>query len=77
MAKKHNQQKKRSSIVASLVEKTADVTNVSKRSVQRVIQGDQNNEKVLSVFMYLQEGENALIQEVKKLDLFNEKVATA
>lgn len=40
---------------ATLVKKTAEICKVSERTVRRVIQGDYLNEKILSVYMELQE----------------------
>lgn len=58
---------KRDAINAARVIKTAECVGVSTSLVQKVIRGDRNNDKVLSVFMEIQEGENALLEQVKKL----------
>ena len=63
--------RKRDIIRAARITKTADLVGVSKRAVQLVLNGDRNNETVMTVFMELQEGENKLLQEVKKLVPFN------
>jgi hypothetical protein len=47
--------------------KTAECVGVSTSLVTKVINGERNNDKVLSTFMELQEGENALLDAVKKL----------
>jgi hypothetical protein len=63
--------KKRNAFTASLVKKTSELTGVNVRSVYRIINGDQTNEMVLKVYMQLVEGENLLMQEVKKLIPFS------
>lgn len=61
---------KRSSEVATRVKRTAEIVGVSTRTVYRVIKGQevdkQTIESVLSVYMMLDEGENQLLQAVKK-----------
>lgn len=61
---------KRSSEVATRVKRTAKIVGVSTRTVYRVIKGKevdkQTIESVLSVYMMLDEGENKLLQAVKK-----------
>jgi len=52
---------------AALINKTADMAGVTTRSVRRVLDGDQKNDKVLDAFMMLEEGENLLVQAVKEL----------
>ena len=61
----------RDTIKAARVIKTADVTGVSKRQVRRVIEGDQKNDKILEVYMEIEEGENLLLEAVKKAVPFN------
>lgn len=57
----------RDTINAARVIKTAECVGVSERYVNYVINGERNNDMVLSVFMEIQEGENKLLEEVKKL----------
>ena len=61
----------RDSEVATRVKRTAELTGVDVRSVYRVLNGQQQNEKVLGIYMQLQEGENLLLQAVKELIPFN------
>jgi hypothetical protein len=58
---------KRNAALAARVNKTADITGVSKDFVRKVINGERENETVFSVYMSLYEGENELVKEVKKL----------
>ncbi|MCX6210085.1 MAG: hypothetical protein NTZ59_11480 [Bacteroidetes bacterium] len=58
---------KRDAINAARVIKTAECVGVSTNLVQKVIRGERNNDKVLGVFMEIQEGENKLLEEVKKI----------
>lgn len=60
-----------STIKAATVIKTAIVTGVGQRQVQRVIKGEQKNDKVIEVFMKIEEGENLLLEAVKKAVPFN------
>lgn len=52
---------------AAIIKDTAEVVGVSQRQVQRVLAGNQENEKVVSVFMEISERKNALLKEVKML----------
>lgn len=57
---------------AALIKKTARLTGVSVRSVQRVLEGKQNNPKVVETFMTLEEQigvveDNLLLEAVKDL----------
>lgn len=56
--------------MATRVKRTAEIVGVSTRTVYRVIKGQevdkQTIESVLSVYMMLDEGENQLLQAVKK-----------
>lgn len=64
--------KKRDAENAIRVKRTAEVVGVSIRTVERVIKGEQINEKVLEVYMFLQEGEqNLLLEAVEKAVPFN------
>ena len=55
---------------AALVRKTADITRKSTRQIRRVINGECENEEVMSVYMMLAEGENELLKSVKELVKF-------
>ena len=61
----------RDAIRAARVKRTAEITGVSERHVNRVMIGDQENDKVVLVFMELKEGENKLVEAAKKLVPFN------
>jgi hypothetical protein len=65
--------KKRDSAKAARVQKVANMAGVSIRQVYRVINGDQDNEDILSAYMELLEGENQLLVAVKELIPFNPK----
>lgn len=67
MSKKTVKTKRRDIIKAARVRKTADLTGVSQRHVQRVIEGSRMNDNVLTVFMKIEEGENQLLEAVKNL----------
>lgn len=56
---------------ASTVKDTAELMGVSPRQVRRVLCGDQENEKIIEVFMEITERKNMLLEEVKKLVPFN------
>jgi len=58
---------------AELVKKTASITKKSESMVYRVIAGERENEDVLSVYMFLLQGGNKLVEEAKKLVPFNQK----
>jgi hypothetical protein len=62
---------KRNSEQATRVARTAEICGVSERQVYRVINGDSKNEDVLRVYMEFAEGENALVEMVKKLVPFD------
>jgi predicted transcriptional regulator len=65
----------RSSEVAIRVKRTADIVGVSRRTVYRVIRGEETDketvEKIMVVYMQLSEGETLLIKAVKKAVPFN------
>ncbi len=70
-----NQNRHRSKRRAAIVERTAEITGVSKRYVNLVMAGERNNDHVELVFMELKEGftetENTLVEAAKKLVPFN------
>ncbi|MFN4248931.1 MAG: hypothetical protein ACK4EY_14485 [Flavipsychrobacter sp.] len=51
---------------AAIVHKVARLAGVSKRQVYRVINGEQINEKIMTAYMELLEGEASLLEAVKK-----------
>lgn len=57
----------RDTVRAARIKRTAEIVGVSERYVQLVLNGDRQNDDVLLVYMEMAEGENKLIQEVKKL----------
>jgi hypothetical protein len=65
----------RDSEKAVRVKRTAMIVGVSKRTVYRVIRGEESDEKtvekVMAVYMELSEGETLLIKAVKKALPFN------
>jgi len=67
MTKNMTYTKKRSSSVASRVEKTSKLTGVDKRSVYRIIRGDQKNPKVLETYMQLKECEDLMMLALKPI----------
>lgn len=70
MQKKLNKTSRRDAKRAALVKHTAEITGVSTRTVQRILNGDTKmtgrNEEVFAVFMDLSEGTNNLLAAVKK-----------
>ena len=70
-----NQNRGRSKRRAAIVERTAEITGVTKRYVNLVMAGNRNNDHVALVFMELKEGftetENNLVETAKKLVPFN------
>lgn len=71
MQKSTNNSNKRDSETATRVKRTADLCGVSTRYVYMVIIGDRVDENVLSVYMQLAEGENKLLESVRKVVPFN------
>jgi hypothetical protein len=67
MDKKMRVQNSRDTIKAAMIAKTAEMTGVTKRSVRRVIAGDQQNETVFSTYMTLLEEFNKLPDAVRAL----------
>lgn len=66
MSKKMTYGKERDPEKATRVKRTADLAGVSESTVYKVISGDRVNEEVLSIYMQLEEGENLLVEAVKK-----------
>lgn len=71
MMKNLSNKKNRDVRRAAIIDCTAEVRGVSKRSVQRVLSGDQTNERILSTYFDIDEGLNLLLQNVKLLVPFN------
>ena len=59
--------KKRDAATAARVKKVADIHKVSTRLVYYVIDGERENEAIMTTYMEFVEGENRLLEEVKKL----------
>jgi len=55
--------------IAARIKRTAEITGFSIRSVQRVINGDQNNESVLEVYMQITELDEQADDILKKTSL--------
>lgn len=72
MAKILDETKKRDIIRAATMLETASIVRKSKRHVRRVMDGDNDNDVIEDVFMFLTEGKNKLIEEAKKLVPFPE-----
>ena len=71
---------KRDTKRAATINIVAEIGEVSTRSVRRIVDGEQDNPKVLGVFMEITEGINSLIEntrnnllleEVKRIVPFN------
>jgi hypothetical protein len=62
---------KRDTRRAATTIETAEVVGVSPRSVRRVLEQKQENETVLNVFMFLEEGKTELLKAAEKLVPFN------
>ncbi|MGQ0740179.1 MAG: hypothetical protein ACT4OJ_14100 [Bacteroidota bacterium] len=62
---------KRSSEIATRVNRTAVIAGVSRRTVYRIIKGAEADketaDRVLAIYMQLSEGETLLIKAVKKV----------
>jgi DNA-binding LacI/PurR family transcriptional regulator len=71
MAKEITKPSKRDIRRAANIADTAEIVGVSTRTVQRVLNAEQKNENVLSVFMVLSEEHNKLLKAVKELVPFN------
>jgi hypothetical protein len=66
MAKTSRIQSKKTARRAANVIDTAELAKVSPRTVQRVVKGDQENEKVLTIYMILEEKREAAMKEIEK-----------
>jgi hypothetical protein len=71
MQKIYRKPMRRDPEIAIRVRRTANICGVSTRAVYNVINGDWNNERILSVYLSLYEGENKLIKAVKEAVPFN------
>lgn len=58
---------KRNTEQAAIVQKTAKLMGVSKRYVRMVLNGERNNEGVMTCYMEILERDNALLNAVKEL----------
>ena len=67
MANNSEKTNARDTVKAARIINTAKITGVSPRHVRRVLEAESENEHVLSAYMFLTEGENKLIEAVKKL----------
>lgn len=62
-----NKTNKRSAEDRALIRKTARITGISERSVERVTKGEQQNEVVMKVYIELQEHSDEQENNLKKL----------
>lgn len=67
MAKKLSKGGKRDVSRAATIKETALIVGVTTRQVQKVMNCESNNDKIVEVFMELTEGKNALMEQVKQL----------
>lgn len=58
---------KRNTEQAAIIQKTAKLMGVSKRYVRMVLNGERNNEGVMTCYMEILERDNALLNAVKEL----------
>lgn len=58
---------RRCAMRAARVQRVAELTGKSKSYVYMVVDGTRNNEDVLRNYMFLAEGENALLTQAKEL----------
>ena len=63
--------KTRDAIRAARVIKTAEIVGGTTNYVNKVLACERDSEEVMVVYMSLQEGENKLLESVKKLIPFN------
>lgn len=66
----------RSSETATRVKRTADICGVTARAVYMVIFGDRVNEKIMEVYMHLEELEKAAVDIAKKTSLIKQVEST-
>lgn len=71
MAKNIEKTRERDADRAAIVHKVASTLGVSVRYVYMVISGERENDEIFATYMYLLEGQNALLEEVKKMVPFN------
>lgn len=71
MLEKLNKTNKRDIERAAIIKKTADLHNISRRQVHRILNGENENKAVVETFMFLFEGENQLLQAAQNLVPFN------
>jgi hypothetical protein len=62
---------KRESLRAALIQKTAEIEQISTTSVRRVMSDTQNNEQVYETFLLLEEEVNNAVEHVKLLKEVN------
>lgn len=62
---------KRDARRVATIKETAEIAKVSTRSVERVLNAEQKNDQVLSIFMTISEEHNKLLRSVKQLVPFN------
>jgi hypothetical protein len=62
---------KRSAFNAAIVAQVAQLLGLSKRQVYYVLNGSRENQAVFNCYMTILEGNNQLIEEVKKLVPFD------
>ncbi len=61
----------RDTIRAARIQKVAETLGKTPRYIRMVLNGDRENNQVLPLMMELQEGENKLLEAVKKLIPFD------
>lgn len=59
--------RKRSAKLAARVQNTAELTGFTKDYVYAVINGDRENEEIMTTYMFLYEEENKLMKNIKKI----------
>jgi transcriptional antiterminator len=72
MVKETRKQTKKDARRAATIKETAELAGVSTRTVQRVLNADQENEAVLSIFMEIKERHEEILKEVGNwMTIFN------
>lgn len=56
---------------AAIVQKVADLHEITPRHVRRILNGESENEEVIGTYMFLLQGQNLLLESAKKLVPFN------